>query len=199
MIRASHQYKGKIYGVSWLILRSGSITSRYESFTNIIIIFVDKWSQAHQIYLYRKLANAKETVIANMFATALIARWRYSGRDRLTKVGSADTRLWMTRLPKRLLLKNKKNVARTPPAVAQGHHIYERSLRWVVTIPALVTAAENSKNVAAALKSIPFSAQKPEGLDVLGSKKWSATTAHASMFVTSLVPRDGALVVDARD
>ena len=77
----------------------------------------------------------------------------------------------MTRLPKRLLLKNKKNVARTPPAVAQGHHIYERSLRWVVTIPALVTAAENSKAVAAALKSIPFSAQKPEGLDVLGSKK----------------------------
>ena len=91
MIRASHQYKVKIYGVSWLILRSGSITSRYESFTDIIIIFVDKWSQAHQIYLYRKLANAKETVIANMFATALIARWRYSGRDRLTKVGSADT------------------------------------------------------------------------------------------------------------
>ena len=34
-----------------------------------------------------------------------------------------------------------------------------------------VAQEKNSKNVAAALKSIPFSAQKPEGLDVLGSKK----------------------------
>ena len=59
----------------------------------------------------------------------------------------------MKKFLKLSLLKNKKVVATIPPVVGPRHHIYEKYLRWAVTIPVPATVVENSKNAAAALKS----------------------------------------------